>query len=61
MIFYMNVCIFFVGFPARGALGGLKLDEIDATNSFMMLPMPRNGFKWPFKGHLRSYKNQKKP
>ena len=40
---------FFVGFPARGALGGLKLDEIDATSSFLMLPMARNGLKWPVK------------
>ena len=32
---------------ARGDLGGPKLDEIDAANSFLMLPMARNGFKWP--------------
>ena len=32
-----------------GDLGGLKLDEIDAANSFLMLPMARNGFKWPVK------------
>ena len=41
-----------------GALGGLKLEEIDATNSFLMLLMARNGLKWSFKGHLRSAKNQ---
>ena len=40
-----------------GGLGGLKLDEIDATNSFLMLLMARNGLKWPFKGHLRPVKN----
>ena len=34
---------------AQGGLGGLKLDEIDAANSFLMLPMARNGFKWPVK------------
>ena len=32
---------------ARGGLGGLKLDEIDAANSFLMLPMARNSSKWP--------------
>ena len=30
---------------AREGLGGLKLDEIDVANSFLMLPMARNGFK----------------
>ena len=34
-------------FEAQGGLGGLKLDEIDAANSFLMLPMARNGLKWP--------------
>ena len=34
---------------ACGDLGGLKMDEIDAANSFLMLPMARNGFKWPVK------------
>ena len=34
---------------ARGGLGGFKLNEIDAANSFLMLPMARNGFKWPVK------------
>ena len=32
---------------AHGDLGRLKLDEIDAATSFLMLPMARNGFKWP--------------
>ena len=54
----MQKSLFFVGFRARGALGGLKLDEIDAANSFLMLLMARNGLKWPFKGHLRPVKNQ---
>ena len=38
--------VIFVGLRS---LGGLKLDEIDATNSFLMLLMARNGLKWPFK------------
>ena len=54
----MQKTLFFVGFRARGALGGLKLDEIDATNSFLMLLMARNGLKWSFKTHLRPFKNQ---
>ena len=37
----------FRGLGGPGGLGGLKLDEIDAANSFLMLPMARNGFKWP--------------
>ena len=41
-----------------GGLGGLKLDEIDATNSFLTLLMAENGFKWPLKSHLRPVKNQ---
>ena len=36
---------FFIHFWARGALGWLKLDEIDAANSFLMLLMPRNCLK----------------
>ena len=32
---------------ARGGLGGLKLEAIEAANSFPMLPMARNGLKWP--------------
>ena len=36
-------------FEARGGHGRLNLDEIDAANSFLMLPMPRNGLKWPVK------------
>ena len=48
----MQNSLFFVAFQARGALGGLKLDEIDATNSFLMLPMARYSLKWPFKGHF---------
>ena len=48
----MQKTLFFVGFRARGALGGLKLDEIDATNSFLMLPMARYSLKWPFKAHF---------
>ena len=39
-------------FGTPGGLGGLKLDEIDATNSFLMLPMARYSLKWPFKGHF---------
>ena len=54
----MQKTLFFVGFLAWGALGGLKLDEIDAANSFLMLLMARNGLKWPFKIHLRPIKNQ---
>ena len=54
----MQKTIFFVGFRGLGALRGLKLDEIDATNSFLMLLMARNGLKWLFKGHLRPVKNQ---
>ena len=45
-------------FPYRGVywgLGGLRLDEIDATNSFVMLLMARYSLKWQFKGHLRPY------
>ena len=34
---------------AREGLGGLKLDEIEAANSFLMLLMARNGLKWPVK------------
>ena len=48
--------IIFEGFRA---IGGLKLDEIDATNSFLMLLMARNGLKRPFQGHLRPVKNRK--
>ena len=40
---------------ARGCLGGLKLDEIDAANSFPMLLRARNGFEWPVKTHKKSY------
>ena len=36
-------------FGARGVLRGLELDEIDAAISFLMLPMPRDGLKWPLK------------
>ena len=43
----------FLGYGAIGAdpegLEGLKLDEIDAANSFLMLPMAQNGSKWPVK------------
>ena len=39
---------------AQGGLGGLKPDEIDAANSFLMLPMARNGFKRPVKTSQRS-------
>ena len=34
-------------------LGGLKLDEIDATNSFLMLLMARYSLKWPLEAHFR--------
>ena len=37
----------FAIFEAREGLGGLELDEIEAANSFPMLPMVRNGLKWP--------------
>ena len=32
---------------AQEGLEGLKLHEIDAANSFPMLPIARNGLKWP--------------
>ena len=35
-----------LGRPREG-LGGLKLDEIEAANSFPMLPMARRYLKWP--------------
>ena len=34
---------------SQGGLGGLKLGEIDAANSFLMLPMAWNGLKRPVK------------
>ena len=37
---------------ARGGLEGLKLDEIDAANSFLMLPMARNALSWPILNQL---------
>ena len=41
---------------ARGGLsGGLNLDEIDAANSFLMLPMVRNGLKWPILSQFVAY------
>ena len=43
---------------ASTCLGGLKLDEIDAANSFLMLLMARNSLKWSFKTHFRPVKNQ---
>ena len=48
--------IYALGRPREG-LGGLKLDEIDAANSFLMLPMARNGFKWPVKTNFSRKKN----
>ena len=45
-----TISIFFIAFSV---LGGLKLDEIDAANSFLTLLMARNGLRWPFKSHLR--------
>ena len=54
------------GFPknspwaSRGDLGGLKLDEIDAANSFLMLPMARKGSKWPLRDKSRPAENQSK-
>ena len=45
---------------AQEGLVGLKLDEIDAANSFPMLPMARNGLKRPFKTHQKSIKNLRK-
>ena len=32
---------------ARGGLEGLKLDEIEAANPFLTLPMAKNGLQWP--------------
>ena len=34
---------------------GLKLDEIEAANSFPMLPMTRNGLKWPVMSPFWAY------
>ena len=45
---------------ARGGLAGLKLDEIDAANSFLMLPMARNASKWPVNTSFRPVKIDKK-
>ena len=42
-------------FEAREGLGGLKLDEIEAANSFPMLPMARNGLKWPVMSPFVAY------
>ena len=42
---------------AREGLRGLKLDEIDDANSFLMLPMARNGLKWPVKANFSRKKN----
>ena len=47
----------FTPWGGPGGSWGLKLDEIDAANSFLMLPMARNGFKWPLKTHLRPGKH----
>ena len=41
------LCLIFDLFEAQGGLEGLKLDEIEAANSFLMLPMARTGSKWP--------------
>ena len=43
----IKTTIFYNG-EAQGGLGGLDLDECDVANSFLMLPMARTGFKWPF-------------
>ena len=40
---------------AQVGLGGLKLDEIEAANSFPMLPIPRNGLKWPVMSPFWAY------
>ena len=66
MIFCILFVYFAFGYPLildigasqgpPGGLGGLKLDEIDATNSFLMLLMARYSLKWPFKSRLRPYK-----
>ena len=49
---------FFDIFEAREGLGGLKLPQIDAANSFPMLPRPRRQLKWPVMspfGHIFPY------
>ena len=62
MIFYIIFSMMFlVFFPFKGpprGLGSLKLDEIDAANSFLMLLMARNCLKWSFKNHFRQVKHQ---
>ena len=38
----------------------LKLDQIDVANSFLRLPMARNGSKWLLRDQLRPEENQSK-
>ena len=49
--------------PSGGpkGLGKLKMDEIDAANSFLRLPMVRNGLKWPVETNQKSVKNTGRP
>ena len=42
---------------ARGGLEGLKLDETDAANSFLRLPMARNSPKLPLRDQSGSVEN----
>ena len=46
-------------FEARGGPVGLKLDEIEAANSFPMLPMSRNGLKWSETNREKSEKQKR--
>ena len=57
----MYVCMFFVVFLYFWALLGLKLDEIDAANSFLMLPKAPNGSKWPGKTDSKPIKMRRQP
>ena len=57
LIFQVVVMDFHFG-EARGGLGGLKLDEIDAANSFLRLRMARSGLKWALKTNFSCKKNR---
>ena len=54
-MFHVFFMIFFNMFEAWEGLEGLKLDEIEAANSFPMLPMARNGLKWPVMSPFWAY------
>ena len=47
-------------FEALGGLEGLKLDEIEAANSFLMLPVARNSSKWSVWGQTVKKINKNK-